>query len=356
MNRFELPEDVAERFAKFLASPEFRNVTDYSRSEYWKFHSRRIDVKVSGRVVSVGGYHPNPIPSSATQKIAYRIRQLMTDPQSLVRFARRKLQPTKLHLPTYHEAFDLVMSHDPLADIDVGPYRVNFKALAGMRGVVTSLSEIRKNFFAKHRYSLNPQVIKFYYLQNLVWGLCEPTRIRTVVEIGAGNGMFSSLLHHSLGARIIIVDLPEGISTAIPFVSDLFPTARLIMPHEVTTRLNEPCDFVFLTPNQCGLLGEDTADLAVNVASFQEMTHRQIAEYLDFIQRVTREGGFFLTLNRVEKIPAGSDWAEGTTSPPNRFFEYPWNKKNEILVFEPDRLTRLAELDECYLRLERIRK
>jgi hypothetical protein len=36
--------------------------------------------------------------------------------------------------------------------------------------------------------------------------------------------------------------------------------------------------------------------------------------------------------------------------------EYPWNPRNEVLVHEISKLSRLVQLDAVAMRLERIRK
>ena len=44
------------------------------------------------------------------------------------------------------------------------------------------------------------------------------------------------------------------------------------------------------------------------------------------------------------------------TESPIRFFEYPWNKKNKILINEVSRLHRLVQLHDIGIRLEKIKK
>ena len=108
------------------------------------------------------------------------------------------------------------------------------------------------------------------------------------------------------------------------------------MPHEVQVGiLDTDFDFAFLTVDQLDYIDDDSIDLAINCDSFQEMTHEQIAIYFKLIQRVTVESGIFFTTNRVEKIPVPNEINSYNTEqiePPNRFFDYPWNDKNEILA------------------------
>ena len=200
-------------------------------------------------------------------------------------------------------------------------------------------------------------MIESYYLYNLLRGYVDTDEVHTVLEIGPGSANLAALLYHFFGPRMVLVDLPRTLCMAIPLVADLFPDASILMPHESGRYSSGGYDFVFLTPAQTDLIAEDSVDLAINTHSFQEMTHRQISEYFNLVQRVCKSGGYFFTRNRVEKVPSGPDaYRTETTEPVNRFAEYPWNPNNEVLVYEICRLARLVQLDDMYIRLERISK
>ena len=87
------------------------------------------------------------------------------------------------------------------------------------------------------------------------------------------------------------------------------------------------------------------------------MTHSQIDYYFLEIERVSKKGkdSYFFCANRVEKIPTDSNaFKVMQEEPPNRFYEYPWQEKNERLIDEVSRLHRLCNLDAHAIRLERI--
>jgi len=192
-------------------------------------------------------------------------------------------------------------------------------------------------------------------------GYISENQIGTVLEIGGGNGNFTSILYHDWAPlRVILVDLPETLAIAIPFLSSLFPEAKIIMPHEVKAdkgALSGTFDFAFLTVDQLEIIADNSVELAINCHSFQEMTGEQIEQYFTLVQRVCREEAFFFVANRVEKIPCGPDsLTVEQLVPPNRFAEYPWNPKNQKLFYEISRLHRLVQLDDVSIRLERIHK
>ena len=142
--------------------------------------------------------------------------------------------------------------------------------------------------------------------------------------------------------------------------SNLFPEASIKLPNEIENDnniLEDKIDFMFLTPNQLDCIKADSVDLAININSFQEMKHKQVDVYFDFIQRVVNHSGYFFTVNRIEKIPCDDYPFEiEQAEPPIRFFEYPWNKMNKILINEVSRLHRLAQLHDIGIRLEKIKK
>lgn len=212
--------------------------------------------------------------------------------------------------------------------------------------------------------SVNHNIIYHYYYSNLLRGQIANDSIRTIVEIRSGNGNFPSIMWNDWSPKkIILIDLPETLAITYVFLSSLFPNANILLPNEVkshTVRHGgtlDNIDFALLTPQQLGIIQSESIDLAINIHSFQEMNHEQIDVYFEFIQRVVRNNGYFFSANRIEKIPTGEDaYQIMQTSPPNRFFEYPWKNQNEILINEVSRLHRLVQADAIGIRLERINK
>ena len=247
------------------------------------------------------------------------------------------------------------MTHEPVTDIDLAPYRIDFKSLSTKDGVVSSVEEMKRVFFARNKYQLNPQMVYAYYLSNIINGYISK-KPNTILEIGAGNGNLASLLYHMLESTIIIVDLPETLCLSIPFIASLFPDVKILMPHESHLYDLDSYDFVFLTPSQIDTIDDNSVDLSICIHSFQEMTHHQIKEYFDLIQRACHEGSYFLCCSRVEKIPASFVEGKETDVSVNRFADYPWNPNNEIIIYEICKLMRLVQLDNTFIRLERIVK
>lgn len=353
--------EFVKRFSTYVSKIDEFEIPKFSKSEYWKYQSKLIKVDITENQITLDGSSGCYIPQKKGQqlKITNNLVKLARKPDKLITYMKRKNKRKKsaINLLNYSDAFDTVMQNDPIADLDLAPYRINFKKLREKPRTISSMSEMQQRFFAKDKYDLNPQMIEAYYLYNIMNYFLDTKKINTVLEIGAGNGNFASLMYHSFKPHIIIVDLPETLCLSIPFITDLFPDAKILMPHESESYDQESYDFIFLTPDQIEKIKENSIDLIVNISSFQEMTREQIKIYFNLIQKCCKNKGYFLTKNRVEKIPGSPDiFQKETHEPVNRFSEYPWNSANDVMIYEICRLSRLVQLDDCYIRLEQIRK
>lgn len=360
MQTFIFPPEFIERFQAFLKSEEYNHTLPaYARTDYWRHHSGIIRTDISGNKVTVDGCSGYAIPS-LKNKLLYTARIAAKDPSLLISLIKMKLGAIKkprIKLFDFFEAFDAVMGNDPLADIEPSVYRLNFMELTKNPLVVGSIKQMQQRFFAKDKYSLNSFMVRAYYLWNILCAKVDVAKIRCVVDIGGGSGNLAALLWHQLKSTIIIVDLPQTLCLSISFLADLFPDAKMLLPHEINNPGPHKYDFIFLVPHQTGWIKDNSADLILNIVAFQEMSHKQTCEYFDLIKRVSGDGAYFLTQNRVEKIPIESASLNSLSSEsPSRFSEYPWMPDNEILVYEICRLHRLVQLDNMFVRLERIVK
>ena len=62
----------------------------------------------------------------------------------------------------------------------------------------------------------------------------ELSKTKFIAEIGAGNGNLMLLLKHHFNSKCIInIDLPETLIMSIPFLANLFPNAKILLPNEI---------------------------------------------------------------------------------------------------------------------------
>jgi putative sugar O-methyltransferase len=362
-SELKIDNAMGKRLQAFIRSDLFIVRSGIAKSEYWKHHADQLIATVSDETVSVEGVSGFYVPkkASAFQRAVRKVQRAFLHPSKVIEWAAGKIK-SRLGTPrlmSYEQAFDAVMSCAEVAEPILSPFRINHAKLAKHPKVFADTQSVKRHYQNWSGYEATPNIINHYYYQNILRGFAEESQIRTVLEIGAGNGNFPSILHHDWAQlRVILVDLPETLAVAIPFLSNLFPGAKLLLPNEAQDQgLSGSFDFAFLTVDQLNIIADNSIDLAINCHSFQEMTHEQIKVYFQLVQRVCRESGLFFAASRVEKIPCGPDaLTVEQTDRPNRFAEFPWNSHNEELVYEVSRLSRLVQLDGVSIRLERIHK
>lgn len=361
MKKFEFSSEFVQRYRDFLSSDCYGDVSPHAKSDYWNYYAGVVNVNISGNKISVGGKSGFYIPREKdwTKYLKKQVFRLINDPSLLVPFVKRKIciSMPEIKQLNYFDAFEKVMNCDPVVEPVLSPYRINFRKIKEISGVKSSIEDIQEHYFAGAKYKVDSHIVRAYYFYNILLAYTDMTRKKAILEIGAGNGNLLSILYKSTSnATFVDVDLPETLSHAILYIHDLFPDARILMPHEINSYNLDNYDFIFLTPEQIHVIEDRSIDLAINIASFQEMTHKQIEQYFQLIQRSVKNDSYFFTYNRVEKIPNGPDACEKETSePPNRFSEYPWNPVNKTVIYEICKLARLVQLDNIYIRLEQIK-
>jgi len=363
LSKLNTKSAISERLLGFINSDLSEIRSQVAKSEYWKHHSKKLQANVIGNSIDVTGESGFYVPqqSSVLKRTARKILRGVRQPAKAVNSLTRGITSVfeVPRLLSHEHAFDVVMSSADISIPIVSPYAVNHRELAHMQGVFASAASVSRDYKKWSGYEASANIYNHYYYQNILRRFTGADHIRTILEIGAGNGNFPSILYHNWApVRVVLIDLPETLAVSIAFLSSVFPEADVVMPHEVQAGgIPEDFDFVFLTVDQLDLLRDNSIDIAINCHSFQEMTHEQIGIYFALIQRACRDSGLFFTANRVEKIPCGPDaFSVEQMDPPNRMAEYPWNRQNEVLVHEISKLSRLVQLDAVSIRLERIRK
>jgi putative sugar O-methyltransferase len=363
LSKLNLSSAVAARLLAFVNSDVFKIRSDVAKSEYWKYFGDQLRVQVSGSSADVtgrSGFYVPP-PASTFTRLTRKLARAVKQPSHAGKWLGRAIS-SRFELPRlmpYEQAFDAVMGSAEVSMPIRSVFALDHRKLLQLPKVFASAASVKRHYRQWSGYEASANILNDYYYQNILRAFIEDGGIKSVLEIGAGNGNLASILRNDFGAvRIVIVDLPQTLAVSIPFLSSLFPSARIAMPNEIQAGgLPDDADFAFLTVDQLQLLPDDSFDLAINCHSFQEMTRQQISIYFELIQRACRDSGLFFSANRIEKIPCGADpFGVEQSDPPNRMAEYPWNSRNSVLLYEISRLSRLVQLDSVAIRLERIQK
>jgi hypothetical protein len=154
---------------------------------------------------------------------------------------------------------------------------------------------------------------------------------KIILIIGDGFGSFASLLlaaHQQV--RVITVNLSKTLlvdlaytQIGLPEIKPVLVTDEEGMKHALAKKENR---LIALSASKSDLIKELEIDLAVNIASMQEMDEAIIQQYFEIIRSSKSPNIYFYCCNREEKIlPDGSVI---------KFNEYPWLDDDIILEDE----------------------
>ena len=144
-----------------------------------------------------------------------------------------------------------------------------------------------------------------------------------LVIIGDGQGTLAALAKSLWpGARITLVDLGRTLLFQALHCQKAYQRSRHVLVTQGVPHID--ADFAYCPADQVGALEGETFDLAVNVASMQEMTAATVADYFAFLRRRLAPTGLFYCCNRQRKV-----LPDGEVS---SFAHYPWNVRDRVLV------------------------
>lgn len=146
----------------------------------------------------------------------------------------------------------------------------------------------------------------------------------TILVIGDGHGILSALLHIRFpAARIFLIDLGATLLFQAAYLAKAFPSATHVLTDEDFAATSD-ATFSYCPADRIESLPKGAIDLAINVASMQEMTPAVVADYFKLLRE--RRTKMFYCCNRLEKRLPGGEVL--------RFMEYPWSPADVHLIDE----------------------
>jgi putative sugar O-methyltransferase len=136
------------------------------------------------------------------------------------------------------------------------------------------------------------KIVNTLYRQGIIDALRPPAKAArsSILEIGGGYGAVAHHLSNISGnTTYVIVDLPECFLFSAPYLTLLNDTKKLYLYNQadfssfIDSSEARSYDFILIPNYRLEALRRWTFDLALNTASFQEMSEEQVAVYLDFI-------------------------------------------------------------------------
>jgi len=158
------------------------------------------------------------------------------------------------------------------------------------------------------------------------------TETDPIAVIGDGFANMASLILACLPkGRVVLVNLTQALLVDMAFAFKAFPSAgmALIRDAEEMDEAIRRTDIRVLAvgADLAPLLANVPVALGINILSMMEMDPPVTKAYFDVLRRCSRARTAFYCCNRIEKrLP------DGTVT---RFFDYPWDLEDEILVDEP---------------------
>jgi len=164
---------------------------------------------------------------------------------------------------------------------------------------------------------------------NLIMKHVDKSGKLRILNIGDGYGFLSVLIKEIFpGSSICLVDIGRTLLFQAYYCGISHPGCRHSLVIDETFRpsnLNDS-DFIYCPAEELHKIEGLKFNLAINIASMQEMTSETVKVYFDFLRRNMSSGNLFYCCNREDKVMAGGEVS--------RFFLYPWDKQDRILIDE----------------------
>jgi len=155
-------------------------------------------------------------------------------------------------------------------------------------------------------------------------------KVVRIINIGDGYGFLSALIKEMIPqAQVYLVDLGKTLFFQSYYIQKAHSdkTHGLISNEEMGSTKNfDQLDFIYCPAENLSALDENFFDVAINIASLQEMNTETIKGYFNFLRNHMEQDHLFYCCNREEKSMPGGEIS--------RFMDYPWKSSDQYLVDE----------------------
>ena len=199
---------------------------------------------------------------------------------------------------------------------------LSYLGLPGLRQDVRMAKRVIQSMGLAFSQDAFRQVCTLNLLVRKMETMQDPHRI---LIIGDGHGILAALLHSRYpNSRIFLADLGSVLFFQAYHLHKAFPGAPQVLIDEDLDN-HDNAVFSLCPADRVDMLPQDELDLAINLASMQEMDPAVTANYFALLrQRKTR---LFYCCNRLEKHLEGGEIT--------RFMDYPWSPADKHLVDGP---------------------
>lgn len=140
---------------------------------------------------------------------------------------------------------------------------------------------------------------RYHYFATKIYELLKKVDNPVIIEIGGGYGGLAYYLMKKIkNLTYIGFDLPEHILLSSFYLTRTHPDKKFLLYNKYDTSQDlEEYDAILLPNFELPKLKNDFSDLFLNLRSLSEMNHEQIRTYLIQIERICKNGGYFLHEN-----------------------------------------------------------
>lgn len=164
-----------------------------------------------------------------------------------------------------------------------------------------SFFEKKEKFKTYKKISFNNKLFSSTYIKNYrnflkIKKYLKP-RCR-ILEIGAGIGILSSMLHRYCQAKIVIVDIPHTLLLQEIYLKKNFNNKRITVIKNCYDELDFEADFLLVNNTEIDRL-KIKFDLVINIDSFAEMNKFHVDNYINKSSSNLRYNGIFFSCNSL---------------------------------------------------------
>jgi putative sugar O-methyltransferase len=131
-----------------------------------------------------------------------------------------------------------------------------------------------------------------------------------ILDIGSGWGRIGYLFQLiNPKCSYIALDIPASLAVAQNYLPSILRNRNHKYYSESRTRTNFNRDYFYTNPGvhyllsqQLALFSEESVDLAINIASFQEMSIPQVKAYLELMSSVASQGIYLLQRKKGDEV------------------------------------------------------
>ena len=158
------------------------------------------------------------------------------------------------------------------------------------------------------------------------WTQPDESRRLSIIIVGDGLGVLSGFVKKLYPeSTIVLVDIGKTLLFQAFHLHKAYPGCHHLLAGNDGS--DDSVDFLYCPSERMNELNEEWRfDIAVNVASMQEMAVETVAHYFTYLRSHMRQRNLFYCCNREKKILPGGEVLE--------FYRYPWVSGDQYLLDE----------------------